>query len=378
MYQRALAIADLLRHRSLFLLGPRQTGKSTLLREALPGARFIDLLEADTFREYSARPELLRQTLRPQDHVVVIDEVQKLPALLDEAHGLIERNKKLRFVFTGSSARKLKRGHANLLAGRAWFARLHPLVAPEIGFDRLDDRLNRGGLPSIIDSPAPHEDLRAYVGSYLQEEIRGEGLTRAIEPFSRFLNVAGLSNGELLNFTSIGSDAEVPSRTVREYYQLLEDTLVGHLLPPFRTKSRKAVATAKFFFFDVGVANVLRRVKGIERGSTEYGRALEHQVFLELRAYLDYRRRDDELVFWRTHSGLEVDFVVGGHTAIEVKAAGKVTDRDLRGLRAFAEEVRLERRVIVCGERHERRTEDGVGVLPIDRFFTDLWAGRLL
>lgn len=378
MYGRSLDLGDALRHRSVFLFGARQTGKSTLVRSRYPEAVLFDLLEADTFRELSSRPEYMRQTIPPATRSVVIDEVQKLPALLDEVHLLIERDKALRFILTGSSARKLKRGGANLLAGRAWVARLHPLVFAEVGPGRLLERLNRGGLPSVLDSPAPAEDLRAYVGTYLQEEIRAEGLTRSIENFSRFLATAATCNGEQVNYTAVGSDSGVPPRTVREFFQILEDTLLGHqLLPYTKTIKRKPVATAKFYFFDVGVANALLRRTEIAPGSEAFGRALEHLVFLELRAFLDYNRLDKPLTYWRSRSGMEVDFVVGDDVAIEVKAKSRVTSRDHTGLRALGDEVSLARRVVVCTESR-RRVEDGVEVLPVEEFFADLWAGKIV
>jgi predicted AAA+ superfamily ATPase len=224
-------------------------------------------------------------------------------------------------VLTGSSARKLKRGGANLLAGRARVTRLHPLVSAEVEGDRLLDRLNHGGLPAFLDAREPRQDLRAYVGTYLKEEIQAEGLTRSIGNFGRFLDVAGLTNGEQINFTAVASDAGLAPSTVREHYRILEDTLVGEQLPPFRrTRTRKAVAPARFYFFDIGVANTLRRTGVIEPGSDAYGRALEHLVFLELRAWLASGGRDDPLTYWRSRSQLEVDFVVGDAVAIEVKA----------------------------------------------------------
>jgi predicted AAA+ superfamily ATPase len=379
MYERFLDLAKLLKGRSLFLFGPRQTGKSTLVRQTFPGATYYDLLEADTFRELSARPEYMRQTLPPSSRIVVVDEIQKLPALLDEVHLLIERDKGLRFVLTGSSARKLKRGGANLLAGRARVARLHPLAACEVPPDRLLDRINRGGLPAILDSEEYREDLRDYVGTYLKEEIRAEGLARSIGNFSRFLEVAGLTNGELINFTSVASDVGLSPNTVREYYQVLEDTLVGHLLPPFQgTTKRKPVATSKFYLFDLGVANSLRRTGLIEKGSDAYGRALEHLVFLELRTYLDYTRSDQPLAFWRSHSHFEVDFVIHDRVAIEVKAKSRVNPRDYKGILALEEELRLERRVVVCEEARRRRDDRGVEILPVAAFLKDLWAGKLL
>lgn len=379
MYERVLDLKELLRHRSLFLFGPRLTGKSTLARQAFPEAAYYDLLEADTFRELAARPEYLRQTLPPRQQVLVIDEVQKLPSLLDEVQLLIDRNKRLRVLLTGSSARKLRRGAANLLGGRAWICRLHPLVSAELNFERVLDRLNRGSLPSILDSNYYREDLKAYVGTYLREEIRAEGLTRSIENFSRFLDVAGLSNGEQVNFTSVASDAGVPPRTVREHYQILEDTLVGHQLPAYqKTVKRKPVATAKFYFFDVGVANTLKRTSTVEEGSEVYGRALEHLIFLELRSFLDYHRLDHELTYWRSRSQLEVDFVLGDHVGIEVKAKSRVSARDYRGLAVLAEEVRLRRKIVVCHEKRRRRADDGVEILPLTVFLKDLWAGRIL
>lgn len=379
MYDRTLELDRLVEVRSLFLLGPRQTGKSTLLRRTFPGARYVDLLEADTYRQLASRPEVLRQSLRDQERLVIIDEVQKLPSLLDEVQLLIDRNPQLRFVLTGSSARRLRRGHVNLLAGRAWTARLHPLVSAEIGYGRLEHRLSIGSLPAVIDSPRPEEDLRAYVGDYLREEIRAEGLARSIEAFSRFLDVAGLCNGEVLNYTRVGSDTGIPPRTVRDYFQILEDTMIGHTLPAFRrTRSRKPVATAKFYLFDVGVANTLLRRGAVTRQSESFGRALEHLVFLELTAALHYRRLDRELTYWGVRGSYEVDFLVGDELAIEVKGTSRVSDRDLRSLRALAEEVPLRRRIVVCSEPTPRRTEDGIELLPVEAFFRRLWEGDLL
>jgi len=379
MYPRILPLKHLIEHRSLFLLGPRQTGKSTLLRHTFPEARYIDLLEANTFRELSAYPETLRQSLRPGEKRIIIDEVQKLPILLDEAQALIDRDKNLRFIFTGGSARKLKRGQANLLAGRAWFCRLHPLVSPEVSYKALNRRLNIGSLPAVLDSPEPKEDLKAYVGGYLKEEIRAEGLVRSIESFSRFLEVAALTNTHMLNYTSVSNDTGIPVRTVREHYQMLEDTLIGFQLPPFRRSlKRKPVATAKFYFFDVGVANALMKRGEIIPGSELYGPALEHQVFLELRAYLDYRRIDKELTFWRTHSGHEIDFLIGEEIGIEVKASRRVSAGDQKGLLALSEEIKLKKKIIVSMESRERTTDEDVTVLPAHTFLEYLWSDRLL
>jgi len=378
-YPRVLNIADLIAHRSIFLFGPRQTGKTTYLHERFPDARYFDLLEADTFRELSARPELLRATLKKDDRIVVIDEIQKLPALLDEVHLLIERDKERRFILTASSARKLKRGPANLLAGRALVAHLHPLVSDEVGSDRLEDRLLRGSLPPIIDSAIALEALRAYVGHYLREEIQAEALTRSIEGFSRFLEVAASANGELVNFTSIGNDAAVPPRTIQNYFQVLEDTLTGYLLPPYRKSvKRKAVATAKFYFFDIGVVNALLDRRHISPKTDTYGRSLEHQVFLELRAYLDYRRRSEPLSFWRSQSKMEVDFVIGDSLAVEVKSKERIAESELRALRALAEEFPRMRKIVTSGEKWRRVTADNIEIIPIREFLQELWRDSLL
>ncbi|MBI4412061.1 MAG: ATP-binding protein [Deltaproteobacteria bacterium] len=367
----------MLEHKSVFLFGPRQTGKTTFLAKRYPKARTFNLLEADVFRDLSANPEYMRQRIRPLDRIVVIDEVQKLPALLDEVQLILDRDKNIRFILTGSSARKLKRGGVNLLAGRAWTCHMHPLVSVEVGPGRLLHRINRGGLPPMLDSPLPHEELKAYVGTYLQEEIRAEGLTRSIENFSRFLTVAGLSNGQLVNFTKAGNDAQVPPRTVREYYQVLEDTLILHQLSPFqKTKKRKPVATSKYYFFDVGVANHLMNRREILPGSPEFGPTLEHLVFLEIKAYLDYERLDIPLTFWRSQTKLEVDFLVGDGVAIEVKGTRQVSEADLKGLKTLAEERELKRKIVVGGEAAFRKTNDGIEIWPVEPFLEALWAGE--
>ena len=213
------------------MLGPRQTGKSTLLLHEFPGAKYFNLNAADDFREISARPESIRRGLTKKDTLVIIDEVQKLPSLLNEVQLMIDSHPSTRFLLTGSSARKLRRQNVNLLAGRAWFADLFPPVSPEVEFAQFEKRLNIGGIPSILDSPDSREDLNAYVGTYLAEDIRAEGLTRSLEAFSRFLEVAALSNGKEINFTEVGNDAQVPARTIREYYTVLQDTLLGATLP---------------------------------------------------------------------------------------------------------------------------------------------------
>lgn len=378
-YPRTLPIETLIQHKSLFLFGARQTGKSTLLRARFPQARTINLLEANTFREVSARPELIRQSLKPEDRLIIIDEIQKLPELMDEVHLMIEQAPERRFILTGSSARSLKRGGANLLAGRAWVCKLHSLTSPELNFERLTERLTRGSLPAVIDSPFYTEDLQAYVGTYLQEEIVAEGLQRGIGQFSRFLEVAGLCSGEQLNFTAVANDTGVPAKVIREYYQILEDTLLGHLVPAYqKTQKRKAMATARFYLFDVGIANILTKRGKIEPGSEAYGKALEHLIFLELRSYLDYRRLPHALTYWRSRSGLEVDFVVGDQIGIEVKGTRKVHTSDYKGLNALSEEAPLRRKIIVANESTYRRLDNGIEIIPVTEFLRSLWADEIV
>jgi uncharacterized protein len=379
MYPRVLQLDPFIAHKSLFLLGPRQSGKSTLLRQRYPTALYVDLLASDTFRELSRYPESLGERARASpSRLIIVDEVQKLPGLLDEVQRLIDGDRGLRFVLTGSSSRKLMRGHANLLGGRALFFRLHPLVSAELDFGRLPDRLRLGSLPAVLDSPIAWEELKAYVGTYLREEIQAEGATRSIENFSRFLDFAAQFSGEQMNFTALGSDAGIPPRTVKDYVTLLEDTLVGHVLEPFRQGSkRKAVASSKFYLFDVGVTNALLGRKSVERKTPDWGRCLEQLIFLELKAYLDYRRLDAKLSYWRSRSQLEVDFVVGSSVAIEVKGAGRVGPRDLRGLQALAEETKLARQIIVCDEPHARRV-GSIELLPIEEFLRALWSGEVI
>lgn len=351
----------------------------------MPEALFLDLLDALTFRSLAANPGHIAERIRAlkgRTKIVIIDEIQKLPELLDEVHRLMESDKSLRFVLTGSSARKLRTRGRNLLGGRAHLVRMHPVTYAEIGGvaprRTWTDLLRWGGLPSVLTSNAPREDLQAYVGLYLQEEIRAEGLARSIPNFSRFLETAAAMNGEIVNYAKVGNDAQLPPRTVRDYYQILEDTLVGDLLPPFqRTKTRKAVATEKFFFFDLGVTHALLERWAVSPRTAEYGRVLEHLVERELRASLDYFRSRRHLFFWRSRSQMEVDFILAegqkATVAIEVKASRSVSPQDLKGLRAFGEDWPRIRRIVVALEPHPRTTEDRIEILPVEQFLSQLW-----
>ncbi len=385
MYRRHLDLPALAAARSFFLLGPRQTGKSTLLRTSFPDALFLDLLDAQTFRSLAASPALIGErarALKGRRRIVIVDEIQKMPELLDEIHRLMELEKSLRFILTGSSARKLRTRGRNLLGGRAGLVRMHPIVFPELGTVAprrpWTDLLRWGGLPSVLDSKTPKEDLQAYVGLYLQEEIRAEGLARSVPNFSRFLETAATMNGEILNYTKIGNDAQLSPRTVRDYFQILQDTLIGDLLPPFqRTRSRKAVTTEKFYFFDVGVTSALVERWVVSPRTPEYGRVLEHLVEREVRASIDYFRSDRHLFFWRSLSRMEVDFVVAEGqkpvVAIEVKASRSVSPQDLKGLRAFGEDWAKVRKIVVSLESHPRTTVDRIEILPVEQFLSQLW-----
>ena len=378
---RHLDLGHDLGRRSVFLLGPRQTGKTTCLGQLFPESPAFNLLRGEVFLRLSREPGRLRAELAavdPSSGPVIIDEIQKLPSLLDEVHDLIE-SQGLRFVLAASSPAKLRRGGVNLLGGRARTRSLFPFVSAEVPQWDLMRAINVGGIPSIYYSDEPVEDLRAYCGSYLQLEIQAEGLVRGVERFSRFLTAAALACGEQVVFERLASDAAVPARTVREYFQVLEDTLLGVLVRPFtpRRLRRKPVSHAKFYLFDVGVANVLAGVTRIEAGSAAFGRALEHLIFCELRAWLGYSRDSSPLTFWRTTDGSEVDFVVGDSVAIEVKATGAVVPRDLTGLRRLAEEVPLRRRILVCSESAPRIV-DGIEVVPVRDFLDALWGGEVI
>ena len=370
---------------TFFLWGPRQAGKTTLLKEHYGDCRWVDLLKADQFRRYVVNPEFLRQEIEAErgggDRTqVVIDEIQKVPALLDEVHWLME-NRNIQFALCGSSARKVRRGAANLLGGRAVRYQLHGLTAAEIGPDfDLDRLLNHGYLPRIFDADRPGKLLDAYIADYLKEEIAAEGLVRNLPAFSGFLDAAALSDGELINFSNIGTDCGVSGHSARAHFEILEDTLLGRWLPAYRKRpKRRVVGAPKFYLSDVGVVNRLARRGTLSRGSDAYGRAFENWVFHELSAYLDYAADGDDLSYWRLAGGTEVDFIVGDmRLAVEAKATGRIVARHLKGLRSLVtDHPKVGGRVVVCLEDRPRRTEDGIDILPVGVFVTRLWDGDL-
>ena len=383
-YRRELVL-DLPERQSAFLWGPRKTGKSTLLAARFPDSARFDLLETRTFVEFTREPWLFAERVLALDAAqrarpIVVDEVQKVPALLDEAHRLIERHG-LAFVLCGSSARKLKRGGANLLGGRAWRFELRPLAWPEVpGLDLLR-ALSRGLVPQHYDAAQHRRALAGYVDDYLKEEVFAEGLTRNAAAFARFFDALGFCHGQVLNFASVARDCGVDAKTVREYFQILVDTLLGVFVEPFaRRRSRAVLVRApKFYLFDVGVAGHLSGRRLDRAAGPAFGQALEHYVLMEILAFRSYREREVPVRYWRTKSGLEVDFVLGreGDAAIEVKGTRRVRPDDLKGIRAFCEEHRPRRAVVVSNDPAPRRA-GGVDVLPWRTFFERLWAGGIL
>jgi len=371
---RVLDLPALLAKRSHFLLGPRQTGKTSLIRNTLKNAKVYDLLDMSVYLALSQRPGRLAEEIGPQDRIVVIDEIQRLPGLLNEVHRLME-SRGVRFLLTGSSGRKLRRGGVNLLGGRARTKYLHPLTWKELG-DRFElaRAMARGLIASIYFSDDPQADLQAYAGLYLQQEIVAEGATRNVPAFSRFLKVAALCNGTIVNFTNVANDAQVARTTVYEYFEILKDTLVLYELPAWRkTKTRKPLASSKYYFFDVGVVGSLQG-REFRPGTPEFGEAFETFLMHELVSHRDYVS-GETLSYWRSTSGFEVDFIIGDHTAVEVKAKESVSPQDLKSLRALAEEKKLKRYLCVCREARTRKTHEIV-VLPYKTFLEGLWNGE--
>ncbi len=390
-FERILSMDQTLKRKSVFLFGPRQTGKSTLLKKMYPNAFFVDLLNASTYRRYRTdvrtfQDELSFAIQKERQRMVIIDEIQKIPDLLDEVHRLIEDHPDIRFILTGSSARKLKRSGVNMLGGRASRYYLHPITSKEYGIDKYVRDIRRiltfGSLAPVITSEDPWLDLIDYVDIYLKEEIQQEAIVRSLDGFSRFLDKVALTNAEQVNFTQIGNDAQVPPRTVREYYRVLEDTLIGYLLPAYtETKKRKAMTSAKFYLFDPGITNVLLDRREVSPKTREYGSLLEQLVFMELKAYLDYNGFRNNLYYWRSTSKFEVDFVIRHQKnifAIEVKSSNSPSGKDLKGLNALNEEKPIKRKICVCFADQPRLIDNDIEILPLEYFLNELWNGNLL
>ena len=365
-------------HQSAFLWGPRRVGKSFWIRNHLPEAKVIDLLLSDTFAEYASMPSLLRERFQEHKGTIVIDEVQKIPSLLDEVHWLIE-NKKIPFLLTVSSAQKLRRGHANLLAGRAWTRTMTPLSYFEVeGFD-LERVMTSGLLPPHFLSPSPLEDLRAYVSDYLKEEIVAEATIQNIPSFAEFLRVAALSSSELLNYTNIAREVGISQKIVRSYFNILEDTYLGFRIPPWKkSKNRRMILTEKFYLFDVGIANYLAR-RQARLGSFEFGKSFEHFILMELKAYQAYRNPDLPIAYWRTSTGQEVDFILGEKDlAIEIKGTSRVHIETLRPLLALLEDGPIKKCIVVSLDKEVRFIHPKIQLLPWTIFLEKLFANEFI
>jgi predicted AAA+ superfamily ATPase len=381
---KRLLLMELPENRSAFLWGPRKTGKTTLLKMTFPESIVYDFLRSELVIQLSKRPSVLREQLlarRPEDLAkpVILDEVQKVPAVLDEVQWLIE-NKGLRFILCGSSARKLKRGRANLLGGRAWRFELFPLVTAELEAPDLLRILNRGMIPAHYFSENYRKSLAGYTRDYLKEEVFEEGLTRNVPAFARFFDAMGYSHGELTNFANIARECGADAKTVKEYYQILCDTLLGRMVGPYKKRQERQiiVKAAKFYLFDVGVAGaIVKRSIAEERGE-HFGRAFEHFILMELAAHSSYSELEYDIQFWRTKTGLEVDFILGrGEVAIEAKGSSRVDDRELRSLRSFVLEHKPRAAIVVCNEPMERRVGD-IRILPWRIFLHELWGGGII
>jgi len=379
MFERFLKLQDI-ENDSIFLWGARQTGKSTLLKKVFPNALYYDLLKADIFERFYRRPELLREELLMHSNgkIIIIDEVQKVPQLLDEVHWLIT-NKEFRFILCGSSARKLKRMGANLLGGRAIRNILHPLTSAEIPDFDIIKAINNGLLPRHYLVENPQKRLQAYIGDYLQEEIRVEALIRNLSSFTRFLEIAAISSGEIVNYNNIASECGVSGPTVKEYFAILEETMISYMVPSFqKTVKRRVILAPKFYYFDIGITNYLLKRKNLQQGSIDFGKAFEQLIIQEIVAYISYTNNEKKLTFWRTASGYEVDAVLGNaDIAIEIKSSLEVHSHHLKGLKAFKEDFPNARLLAVSFDSTSRIMND-VEIFPAKLFLENLWNGSFI
>lgn len=365
---------------STFLWGARQTGKSTLLKKLYPDAQYFDLLLSDQYERFLRNPSLLREILSIPglSSPVIIDEIQRIPSLLNEVHWLIE-NRGIRFILSGSSPRKILRSGSNLLGGRAMRYELYPLTYAEIPDFELLKALNSGLLPRHYLAKDSLKLLSAYIGSYLRDEIVAEAKIRNITSFSKFLEAAAFSNGEMVNFTNIAAECGVSSPTVKEYFQILEDTMAGRFVEAFQKKPKRRVIMApKFYYFDVGIAGFLLKRGRIESGSEAFGKALEHFIYQEIYAYSHYSDKNFKISYWRTTSQIEVDFILGDHeVALEVKSTNMINPRHLKGLISFSEEYKAKKLIVVSTDPYPRKIND-IMVLSWNIFLEKLWNGEII
>ncbi len=363
---------------SFFLFGPRGTGKTSFLKQNYPHALWVDLLDPGEERLFSMHPELLRERLdanSAQKHVV-IDEVQKIPKILDIVHGLIEEKKDVQFILTGSSSRKLRRGGVNLLAGRALWKNFYPFMASELQEDfKLEQALDTGMIPLIWSSSVREEKLQAYVDLYLREEVKAEALVRQVGDFSRFLQTISYSHGAVLNLANISRECEVPRKTLDLHLQILQDLLLGYTIPVFEKRAkRETTVHPKFYFFDPGIFRVLRKQGFLDRSTEAEGAALEGLVAEHLRCWIDFQKEKNELYFWRTRAGLEVDFIIYGpkmFCALEVKNGKTIAPHDLRALKEFQKDY-PEALLILIYRGKEKIKRDGILCYPAEDFLKNI------
>lgn len=379
MYRRIFDIENRL-DEAMFLFGGRQTGKSTLLKERFPKAVYIDLLKSDVRNRFKQHPEEFRESLLryPPETLVIVDEIQKVPDLLDEVHWLMVE-KGLWFILSGSSARKIKKSGANNLGGRAIPETLFPLVSAEIPDFDLERAVQNGMIPRHYAVANARNRMRAYIDLYLKEEIIEEALVQNADEFVRFMEVAAIMDGEILNYENVASDCEVSANTVKAYYKILVDTLLGFEVPAYRKViKRKLYKAPRFYYFDVGIANHLTKRYHLAPRTPEYGHAFEHLIMQEIAAYLGYTNSDEELTYWHTYENLEVDAVIGdARVAIEIKSKEHIDHDDKKGVTEFAKEHPDTRQIIVSRDRISRRSGD-VDLYYVTDFFKDLWAGEII
>jgi len=365
---------------STFLWGARQTGKSTLLKKLFPECLYFDLLLASEYNRFIGNPSLLKEIIEASNRSgpVIIDEIQRIPSLLNDIQWLIV-NRNIQFILSGSNPRKILRSGGNLLGGRAVRNELYPLVSAEIPEFNLLRALNNGLLPRHYNSDNPSKLISSYIGSYLRDEIQAEARIRNVVSFSKFLETAAFSNGEMVNYSNIASECGVSSPTIREYYQILEDTMTGRFLNSYqKNPKRRVILAPKFYYFDVGIANFLLKRSRIEPGSEAFGKAFEHFIYHELYSHSHYSDLNYQISYWRTASQLEVDFILGDNqVAIEVKSSGMVNSRHLKGLKSFGEEYKVRKSIVVSMDPNPRKI-DNILILPWKEFLEMLWAGAII
>lgn len=379
MYHRIFDVENRL-DEAMFLFGARQTGKSTLLKERFPKAIYIDLLKSDVRNRFKQHPEEFRESLLryPPKTIVIVDEIQKVPDLLDEVHWLMVE-KGLWFILSGSSARKIKKSGANNLGGRAIPETLFPLVSAEIPDFDIERAVQNGMIPRHYMVANARNRMRAYIDLYVKEEIIEEALIQNVDEFIRFMEVAAIMDGEILNYENVASDCGVSANTVKAYYKILVDTLLGFEVPAYRKViKRKLYKSPRFYYFDIGIANHLTKRYQLAPKTPEYGHAFEHLIIQEIVAYLAYTNSDEELTYWHTYENIEVDAIIGdARVAIEIKSTDHVDHGDKKGIMEFAKEHPNAKQILVSRDRISRRSGN-VDLYYVTDFFKALWAGEII